>query len=123
VVRCDSFRITGRTLALGPVLQDPLGATGDRQCAVGHVVTHRGSATGHRVVADPDRGDEGVVGAGLGVVADRGPVLVGAVVVGEDRAGPDVGLLADLGVSDVGQVRDLGAVPDLGVLGLDVRPD
>ena len=50
-------------------------------------------------------------------------MLRDAVVVGEDRAGADVGALADLGVADVGQVRDLGAVADLGVLGLDERAD
>ena len=60
-----------------------------------------------------DRRDERVVGAGLGVPADRGAVLLDAVVVGEDRAGADVGALADLGVADVGQVRHLGAVADL----------
>ena len=52
-----------------------------------------------------------------------GVVLVDAVVVGEDRAGADVGALADLGVADVRQVRDLRARADVGVLGLDERAD
>ena len=73
-----------------------------------------------------------VPAAGAGAVADRRPgrrrccwtpvracrpidgaVLRDPVVVGEDRAGADVGALADLGVADVGQVRHLGAVADL----------
>ena len=58
-----------------------------------------------------------------GQPADARAVLGDPVVVGEDRAGPDVGLLADLGVADVGQVRHLGAVADLGVLGLHEGAD
>ena len=46
---------------------------------------------------------------GAAVPADDGAVLGDAVVVGGDRAGADVGALADLGVADVRQVRHLGA--------------
>ena len=56
-------------------------------------------------------------------VADLGAVLVAAVVVGGDRAGADVRAGADLGVADVGEVRHLGALADLGVLHLDERAD
>ena len=55
--------------------------------------------------------------------ADAGAVLGDPVVVGEDRAGADVGPVADLGVADVGQVRHLGAVADGGVLGLHEGAD
>ena len=57
------------------------------------------------------------------MAADDGAVLGHAVVVGEDRAGADVGALTDLGVTDVGQVRHLGAVGDRRVLGLHERAD
>ena len=46
-----------------------------------------------------------------------------SVVVGEDRARPDVAALADLGVTDVRQVRHLGAFAEVGLLGLDERAD
>src|SRR6185436_6238578 len=43
------------------------------------------------------------------------------VVVRGDGRGAEVGPLADLGVADVGQVRDLRAGADVGVLDLDER--
>src|SRR5690606_12681686 len=95
----------------------------DRQRAGRHVAADHGARAGAGPVTDLDRGDEGVVGGGLGVSADPGAVLRHAVVVGEDRARADVGALADLGVADVGQVGHLGAVTDLGVLGLHERAD
>src|SRR5690606_31134216 len=98
-------------------------AAADREGAGRHVATYDGAGAGARAVADLDRGDEGVVGGGLGVPADLGPVLLDPVVVGEDGARADVGALADLGVADVGEVRHLGAVADLGVLGLDEGAD
>ena len=55
--------------------------------------------------------------------ADRRAVLVDAVVVGGDRGGAEVRALADVGVADVGEVRDLGARADVGVLDLDERAD
>ena len=49
--------------------------------------------------------------------------LVVAVVVDEDAGCADVAVLADVGVTDVGQVRHLGAGADGGVLGLDERAE
>src|SRR5262249_52277615 len=50
------------------------------------------------------------------------PVFAETVEVGGDRPGPEVGAGAHLRVSDVGQVGDLGALPDLRVLDLDEGP-
>src|SRR5690606_16454875 len=52
-----------------------------------------------------------------------GAVLVHTVVVHGHRRGTDVGVLADGRVADVGEVRDLAALADLGVLRLDERAD
>ncbi len=48
-------------------------------------------------------------------------MLAIAVVVGRDRARAEVGLLADVGVADVGQVGHLRAGADVGVLDLHER--
>src|SRR6266851_2359302 len=48
-----------------------------------------------------------------GAVADLGPVLVLAVEVGGDRAGADVGVLAEVRVAQVGHVRHPAPVADL----------
>ena len=55
--------------------------------------------------------------------ADLGAVLVHAVVVGRDRAGPDVGALTDGRVADVRQVRHFGTTAERRVLRLDERAD
>ena len=87
----------------------------------GHVVGDHRACARVRAVAETDRRDEHRVDADERAGADRGAVLVLAVVVGGDRSGADVGPLADVGVADVGQVRDLRAGADVRVLDLDER--
>ncbi len=55
--------------------------------------------------------------------SDRGAALLLAVVVDEHARRADVALLADVGVPDVRQVRDLGACADRRVLGFDERAE
>src|SRR5580765_5665604 len=77
------------------------------------------------IVPDLDRGFEPIVNAGPDVPPDlRSPLRPAGLVgeVGGDVAGADVRALADLGVADVGEVRDLGAGADLGVLDLHEGP-
>src|SRR5690349_14333690 len=99
-----------RTFVGHPPLNVPLCTSADGQRPRWYVLADRRAGSRERSVANGDGRDERVVGAGLGVLADRGAVLVDAVVVGEDRAGADVGALADLGVADVRQVGHLGAL-------------
>ena len=108
---------------LHPALDVALGPTGHGQRARRHVLLQDGARPGVGAVADGDRRDELRVGAGADVRADHRAVLAHAVVVDERRAGADVGVLADRGVADVGQVRHLRALADLGVLDLDERAD
>ena len=84
-----------------------------------HVVGHDRTRTGLGSVAELDRRDQRRVDARVHAVADLGPVLVDAVVVRGDRARAEVRVGADLGVADVGEVRHLRALADLGVLHLD----
>jgi hypothetical protein len=49
--------------------------------------------------------------------------LVEAVIVTEDRAGPDIGLLAHRAVAQIAEVIGLGARPDLDLLDLDEVAD
>ena len=88
-----------------------------------HVLADHAAGARARAVPDVHRGDEGVVARRTRVPADDGAVLLDAVVVGEHRAGADVAPLADLRVPDVRQVRHLGAVADLRVLGLHEAAD
>ena len=46
-------------------------------------------------------------------------VLVHSVVVGDDRAGADVGPLTNFGVTDIRQMRNLRTGTDLGILRFD----
>src|SRR6266480_3905007 len=76
------------------------------------------------VVPDLDRGLETILNAGPDVAPDLRLPHRAARLVGEvrrDVAGGDVRVLADLGVADVGEVRDLRSRADLGGLDLDER--
>ncbi|OEI69381.1 hypothetical protein Cus16_1225 [Curtobacterium sp. ER1/6] len=112
----------------GSVFLDPsvgvaLRGVADRQRPGRYVLADGRTRAGVRPVPNPNRGDEHVVRAGADVRPDLGPVLVHAVVVRGDRVRADVGLLADLGVADVRQVRDLAAASDDRVLRLDEGAD
>ena len=69
-----------------------------------------------------DRRDDDAVAADEGVRADARGVPP-TVVVGEDRAGPDVAALPDGDVTSVREVGDLGPGGDPRVLGLDEAAD
>src|SRR5262249_15443007 len=76
------------------------------------------------VVPDLDRGLKTIVDTGPDVAPDPRPDLRAALLVREvrgDVAGGHVRALADLGVADVGEVRDLRAFADVGVLDLHER--
>src|SRR5919199_3262354 len=67
-----------------------------------------------------NRCDKVCIHAGECSVADPGPVLLHAVVVGGYGTGTDVGVLPDLGVAHVGEVRDLAPSTHPRVLDLAV---
>src|SRR5262249_32323841 len=78
---------------------------------------------GHRSVTNPNRSDEDAIAARLDVCADLRAVFAETVVVCRDVAGPDVGSLADRGVADVREVRDLRPPADPRALHLHVGAD
>ena len=55
--------------------------------------------------------------------ADVRPVFAEAVVIAGDRAGADIGLLANGRIADIGQVIGLGALAEVGLLHLDEIAD
>src|ERR1035437_1676326 len=106
---------------VGVPLDVGLARASDPQRARGNVLADHVTGARVGVVADAHRGNECGVDADLDPGADRGAVLAVAVVVGGDRAGADVRRLTDIGIADVGQVGNLAAGPDVGVLDLDER--
>src|SRR5690606_17966655 len=81
------------------------------------------AGAGVGVGADLDRRDQHRARAHEGAVADLGPVLVHAIVVHGDGAGPHVDLAADGGIAQVGEVVGLAARADLALLHLDEIAD
>ena len=77
------------------------------------------SGAARDVVAHGDGGHEEVARADVHVGADRGVVFVHTVVVGGDCATADVGVLAEVGVAHIAQMRHLGATADVRLLHLD----
>src|SRR4029078_11426175 len=101
------------------------GGDADRQLARGHILGHHGAGTGLGACTDLARRDDHRIDADERAIADRRPMLLGAVEVRGDRAGTDVGVLADLGIAEVAHVvllragaqvagLELGIVADLG---------
>ena len=94
---------------------------GRRRARRRHVLANHRAGRRIGVVAHRHRRHERRVDTHLHARADCGPVLAVAVVVGRDRAGAQVRALADVGVADVGEMRDLAPRPDFRVLDLDER--
>ena len=84
-----------------------------RRCAAGRRTSWRAVTTAlapvRRPRADGHGRDEHGARADVGPRADRRAVLLLAVVVRRDRAAADVGVGADVGVAEVGEVLRLGA--------------
>src|SRR5437763_9147565 len=114
------------TLVIDPTLFRRLPRREPRKRAGRDIFRDDGTRCKPRVVADLDRSIEHIVDSGPDVAADArdGLGLSGLVLeVGGDVAGPDVRILADLGIADVREVRDLRARPDRRLLDLDERAD
>src|SRR5690606_16620360 len=116
---------------VGPAVAQDFAGAGDGERVAGD--GSRDGAAGRDVsaVADGQRGDEGGIGADEDAAAYTRVLLVEAVVIGDDRAGADVGFFADHGVAeirdmfgfrtgldggavDLDEVADGGALADLG---------
>src|SRR5713226_9121938 len=92
-----------------------LARTGNPQRVRGDISCYHRSGCNPCSVPDLYRRHEAIVDTGPDVAADRRAALRLARLVrevGGDRAGADVCVVADLGVTDVRQVRHLGAVAD-----------
>src|SRR3546814_13193928 len=87
------------------------------------VAGHRAAGADDRVAADPHRRDQRAVRSDEGVLADFGAIFEIAVIIAGDRARADIGPRTDADVAQIGQVVGLGALADLGLLGLDEIAD
>ena len=104
--------------AVVPALKIGLAGTCNAQRTGRNVLGDSRTGSRKRTVAQLDRRNEVGIAADEAVVTDLGAVLVIAVVVDNDRAAAEVDALAAVAVADVGEVRDLRAVSDDGVLDL-----
>src|SRR5437588_6584718 len=82
--------------------------------AVRHVLRHHGTGAGARALAKFDGSDEHRVHADECPVADLGPALVRAVEIGGYRTRAYIRVLADVGVAQVGHVRNPAPPAHLG---------
>src|SRR5258706_10330590 len=119
VRRCELL-LSART---HPAINRALARARDRELARGHVAGNGRAGADRRSRANRDRCHQHAVGAHVRIVADDRPVLEGAVVVGDDRAGADVHAPAYVGVADIGEGIGLGALSQLGVFHFDKITD
>ena len=105
--------------SIGVALDVPLVVVAHRKCPFGNVALHHCTGASVGPVPDLYRGDQHRVNADADLVADHRPVLAETVVVGGHRPGAEIAAGADVGIADVGEVRDLRALADPRVLDLD----
>ena len=111
-----SFFLFFELMLGGPVLLVLLPGPGDGEGHGRDVVGDGGACGDVRTVPDRDGRDEVRVAADEGVIPDGGAVFFRAVIVDRHGAAAEVAVPADIAVTDVGEVRDLGAVGNVGVL-------
>src|SRR5262245_13432008 len=111
------------TLLLGPALTHAFLAFIIDQGSGWNVVAHR-ACRGHvDIIGKSDRRDQRCIAAHLDTIADFRFVFVESVVVARNRAGADVGILADGSIAKIGEMVGLGSGPELRLLGLDEIAD
>src|SRR5690606_2808002 len=108
-----------RALALHPLLDVALPRAPDAHRTGWNVFRDHGARRSVGPVSDGYRSDQHRVATDPGVPTHDRAVLRDTVIVHHDGRGPEVGPLSDVGVSDVRQVRDLGALSHGGRLDLD----
>src|SRR5262249_43320932 len=110
-------------IALDPVRPDlrfaPLNIEG-----IGLHVARDDAAGGNEgPLADLDRSHQRSIGPDEGARPDLCQILIDAIVVAADCAGAAIGSRPDAGIADIGQMVDLGARLDHGLLDLDEIAD
>src|SRR5699024_7639690 len=88
-------------LVLHPPLYDSLSAFADGQRPGRDVVADRRTSAGIGAITDGHGGHEHIIRAGARVPAHLRARFGETVVIGHDRAGADIGALADIGVADI----------------------
>src|SRR4029077_2012372 len=107
----------------GPTRPRLLGAAGYCQRVGLHVAGNDAARGDVGAIANLDGGDEGRVRADESTLADVDEMLVEAVIVTKDGAGPDVGARAHPPVADIGKVVGLGTSLEAGVFDLNEIAD
>ena len=93
------------------------------QCVGGDIVHDTGAGGDEGTFADANRSDELDVAPDERAITDDSAALHTAVVIARDRSRTEVGVLADVGVAHVAQVRRFGAGAELRVFELHEIPD
>src|ERR1700752_617730 len=113
------LRLLALAEAGGPAGKAPFLAASDGQFVGGDILGNNRAGADDRARADADRGYQRRVGADESPRTDFGPVLSVTIIIAGDRAGADVGPLADRSVADIGKMIGLGALAQLGLLHLN----
>src|SRR5947209_13316210 len=127
LLRRDLRRLSCRRLLVRlaghPIRLVDLTAAAKCQRARRHIVGDHRARAHIGVGADLDGGHQSRIRADEGALADFGAVFALTIVIAEDGPRPDVCSVADVPLTDVGEVIGLRAPSDLGVLHLDKIAD
>ena len=100
-----------------------MSAPRNRKRLPANIAGNHGSRSDYGTVTNLDWRDQGCVGPHKGILSHPGLMLGNSIVVAGDRTGTDVGARANLRVTNIGQMVDLGILTDKRCLDLDKIPD
>ena len=113
--------LVARVVARAPALYDALLGALESKRAIRDILGNGSAGACYGVGSDINGSHHHSIGTDEGSVANGGRIFMFAIVIACDRAGAHVHALAHGGVTDIGEVRNLGAAADGGLLDLHVR--
>ena len=106
-----------------PAFNILLFGAGNAKCVLRHLFGNGGACAYISTFADGNRRNKVAVAADKSVVANSGAVFFLAVIVNHNAAAANIYAAADIGIANIGKMRQLGAVADMRIFNFNKVAD